>query len=169
MELPKDIYDVGELFKNNSCKLIELINRWCWHQYLNPTCLDTVIPYCSNGLYDFSRFVDDLNYMIGAYSKPTAIKTTDQIIVSLQKNISDYLQIGYNNYASWPNQELKITKNTIDRKIRLTCSYKANPYQAILHPKVYKRLKLKLLMFGQHFNTLNGQTDDLDNILVIFN
>jgi hypothetical protein len=109
--------------------------------------------------------VDDLNYMIDAHSKPKAIKTSDQIIVSLRKNICDYLQIGYNNYASWPNQELKITKDTIDRNIRLTCSYKSNPYQAILHPKVYRRLKSKLLMFGQNFNILNGQTDDLDNIL----
>jgi hypothetical protein len=165
MELSTDIYDVGELFKNSSCKLIELINRWCWHQYLNPTCLDSVIPYCSNNVYDFSRFVDDLNYIIGVHSKETAIKTTDKIITSLQKNIINYLQIGYNNFSSWPNQELKIIKDTIDRKIRLTCSYKSNPYQAILHPKVYKRLKLKLLMFGKNFDILGGKTENLDDVL----
>ena len=60
-ELVSDKYVINELFKNNSSKLIELINRWCWHQYNNLTSVDNVIPYVTNELYDYTRFIDDLN------------------------------------------------------------------------------------------------------------
>ena len=59
-ELDKNIYNTNELFKNNSCKLLELINRWCWHQYNNPTCIDFVIPYLKDNNYDYIS--DDDNY-----------------------------------------------------------------------------------------------------------
>lgn len=164
-KLDPTIYDTVELFKNNSCKLIELINRWCWHQYNNSEAKDYVIPYNENNNYDYERFIDDLNYILNVHGTPNAIKMEDNIIIELKKWISDYLYIEYNNYSSRKNIELKIKKDTVDKKVRLICSYKKNTYQVIIHSKVYARLKVKLIMFGKKYNIMADCYEDLDNIL----
>ena len=155
-ELQPDIYDLNELFKNNSCKLIELINRWCWHQYNNPTSMDNVIPYVENNNYDYERFIDDLNYILNVHGTEKAIKITDKIIIDLKKIISDYLDIQYNDFSSRKDQNIIVIRDYIDKKIRLLCTYKKNTYQVIIHSKVYNRLKLKLIMFGKKYNIMPG-------------
>lgn len=164
-ELSKNIYDINELFKNGSCKLIELINRWCWHQYNNPMCVDYVIPYVNDGNYDYERFIDDLNYILNVHGTENAIKIDDKIIIELKKIISDYLTVEYYNYTTRNNIDLKIYKDTIDKKIRLTCTYKNNTYPVIIHTKVYNRLKHKLIMFGKSYNIINNYTDNIDDLL----
>ena len=164
-ELDPNIYDKNELFKNNSCKLIELINRWCWHQYNNPNAKDYVIPFVDNNDYDYERFVDDLNYILNVHGKESAIKMDDKIIIELKKWISSYLEIEYENYSSRKNIELKVKKDIIDKKVRLICIYKTNTYQVIIHSKVYSRLKIKLIMFGKKYDIMENSYDDLDNIL----
>ncbi len=164
-DLNSENYDVNELYKNNSCKLIELINRWCWHQYNNKTCVDYVIPYVENNNYDYDRFIDDLNYILNVHESDNAIKRDNKIIVELEKLISDYLAVEYFNYSQRQDIEMIVIKDIVDRKIRLVCSYKKNTYQVIIHSKVYIRLKMKLLMFGKNYNILIDKLDDLDNIL----
>ena len=105
-ELVSDKYDINELFKNNSCKLIELINRWCWHQYNNPTSIDYVIPYVSNETYDYDRFIDDLNYILNIHDKEFAIKSDNEIIIGLKKIVNDYLCIQYNDYSKRVDQNI---------------------------------------------------------------
>ena len=163
-ELPSDIYDLNELFKNNSCKLIELINRWCWHQYNNPTSKDTVIPYVEND-YDYERFIDDLNYILNVHGTDKAIKITDKIIIDLKKIIFDYLYIQYTDFSSRKDQNLNITRDYVDKKIRLVCTYKKNTYQVIIHSKVYYRLKIKLIIFGKKYNIIEDHSDNIDNLL----
>lgn len=164
-ELPKNIYDVNELFKNDSCKLIELINRWCWHQYNKPSCQDYVIPYVKDYDYDYSRFIDDLNYILNTHNSPNAIKEDDKIINELKKTISDYLEVEYFNYSTRNNYDVTVVKDFVDKKIRLICTYKKNMYHAIIHSKVYNRLKFKLIIFGKQYNIMKDYTGDLDNLL----
>jgi hypothetical protein len=164
-ELDSSIYDVNELFKNDSCKLIELINRWCWHQYNSPNSVDYLIPYVSDNKYDYERFIDDLNYILNVHGSEHAIKSDDKIMIGLNKFVSDYLEIEYNNYSSRNNIDLKVTKDYVEKKVRLTCSYKKSSYQVIIHSKVYSRLKIKLIMFGKNYNIMSDYYDDLDNLL----
>jgi len=164
-ELVSDKYDINELFKNNSSKLIELINRWCWHQYNNPTSVDNVIPYVTNELYDYTRFIDDLNYILNINNTEYAIKNDNEIIIGLKKIVNQYLCIQYNDFSQRKDIEVNINKEILDRKIRLYCMYKKNTYQIILHNKVYNRLKIKLIMFGKQYNILSSETKNLDNIL----
>jgi len=164
-ELVSDNYDINELFKNNSCKLIELINRWCWHQYNNPTNIDNVIPYVSNEQYDYDRFIDDLNYILNIHDKEYAIKSDNEIIIGLKKIVNDYLCIQYNDYSQRSDLAISIFKDIIDKNIRLSCSYKKNTYQIIIHYKVYNRLKIKLLIFGKKYNILASDDKNLDNVL----
>jgi hypothetical protein len=165
-ELDSKIYDINELFKNNSCKLIELINRWCWHQYNNPTIQDYVIPYVKDNNYDYERFIDDLNYILNVHGTEYAIKLDDNIIISLNKWISNYLEIEIFNYSARTNNiNIKIQKDYIDKKIRLVCTYKKNTYQVLIHSKVYSRLKIKLIIFGNNFNIMSNYYEDLDNLL----
>jgi hypothetical protein len=164
-ELVSDKYDINELFKNNSCKLIELINRWCWHQYNNPTSIDNVIPYVTNELYDYDRFIDDLNYILNIHDKEYAIKLDNEIIIGLKKIVSDYLCIQYNDYSQRKDLNIAISKDVFDRKIRLSCSYKKNTYQIVIHYKVYNRLKVKLIIFGKKYKILESVQTDLDNLL----
>jgi hypothetical protein len=163
-ELVSDKYDINELFKNNSSKLIELINRWCWHQYNNKTLKDFVIPYISNNEYDYSRFIEDLNYILNIHNTEFAININNETIISLKRVISDYLCIQFNDYTKRSNLNIPILKDIIDKKIKLYCSYKNDIYQVIIHNKVYHRLKIKLIIFGKEFNILNS-SENLDNIL----
>lgn len=164
-ELPEDIYNVSELFKNNSCKLIELINRWCWHQYNNKTSVDDVIPYVENENYDYDRFIDDLNYILNVHGTENAIKIDDNIIIELKKMINGYLSIQYIDYLQRKNIELIIIKDFIDKKIRLMCTYKNNTYQVVIHSKVYNRLKIKLIIFGKNYDIMKDYIGNLDNLL----
>ena len=164
-ELDKNIYNTNELFKNNSCKLLELINRWCWHQYNNPTCIDFVIPYLKDNNYDYMRFIDDLNYILGVHDTIDAIKITDKIICELRDSIRDYLHIEYLNYSSRDNIDIPVVKDFIDKKVRLSCTYKNNSYPVIMHSKVYDRLKYKLIMFGKEYNIIGEYMNNIDNLL----
>jgi hypothetical protein len=164
-ELPDEIYNVSELFKNNSCKLIELINRWCWHQYNNKTSVDDVIPYVENENYDYDRFIDDLNYILNVHGTEKAIKIDDNIIIELKKMVNGYLSIQYMDYLQRKNIELIIIKDFIDKKIRLMCTYKNNTYQVVIHSKVYNRLKIKLIIFGKDYEIMKDYTGNLDNLL----
>jgi len=164
-ELPDEIYNVSELFKNNSCKLIELINRWCWHQYNNKTSVDDVIPYVENENYDYDRFIDDLNYILNVHGTEKAIKIDDNIIIELKKMVNGYLSIQYIDYLQRKNIELIIIKDFIDKKIRLMCTYKNNTYQVVIHSKVYNRLKIKLIIFGKDYEIMKDYTGNLDNLL----
>jgi len=164
-ELPKEIYDINELFKNDSCKLIELINRWCWHQYNNKTCLDSVIPYVENRQYDYTRFIDDLNYILNVHGTSNAIIETNKIIIELNKIISDYLEVEYFNFMQWQNIDIKIKKKIIEKKIKLICCYKKNIYQVTIHNKVYERLKIKLITFGKTYDILKNYNENIDELL----
>ena len=163
-ELISDKYDTTELFKNNASKLIDLINRWCWHQYNNNFIMDDVIPYVSNNDYDYSRFIDDLNYILNIKNTDNAIKIDNEIIVKLKKIISDYLCIQYNDYSQRKDIIILVNKDIIDKKIRLSCSYKNDTYQIIIHTKVYERLKRKIIKNGMKYNILNSN-ENLDSIL----
>lgn len=164
-ELPNKIYNTNELFKNNSCKLIELINRWCWHQYNIPTHMDEVIPYVSDNNYDYERFVDDLNYILEVHGTNNAIKIDDKIIMELKKLINEYLCVEYTKFKSRDNIQIKVSKDFIEKKIRLLCSYKQNTYHVIIYPKVYIRLKTKLIMFGKKYDIMKNYNDNLDELL----
>jgi hypothetical protein len=164
-ELNPKIYNINELLKNSSCKLIELINRWCWHQYNNPMHQDYVIPYVLNNNYDYERFVDDLNYILEIHGTDNAIKINDSIIIELKKLIGDYLEVEYSNFKSRSNIDIKVSKDFIEKKIRLNCSYKQNTYQVIIYSKVYNRLKLKLIMFSKDYKIIENCEGDLDNLL----
>jgi len=159
-------YDVNDLFKNNSCKLIELINRWCWHQYNNKTCQDYVIPYVKDGNYDYERFVDDLNYILNIHGTDNAVKLDDKLIIELKKIISIYLEIQYLDYAKRSNIEINVNRESFDKKFKLTCIYKSKTYQVTIHSKVYWRLKDKLLRFGgSEFKILKDCENNIDNYL----
>lgn len=164
-ELNLNGYNTSELFKNNSCKLIELINRWCWHQYNNPTHVDEVIPYVSDNNYDYERFVNDLNYILEIYGLPNAVKINDKIIIELKHLISEYLTVEWSNFKSRENINLKVSKDFVEKKIRLMCSYKQNTYQVIIYSKVYTRLKTKLIMFGKKYEIMKDYDGDLDDLL----
>lgn len=163
-ELHSEHYDINELFKNNSCKLIELINRWCWHQYNNPTIIDYVIPYVINEEYDYTRFIDDLNYILNIHNTEHAIKLDNPIILELQKIINNYLCIQYYDYSQRKDNMIDLIKEQFDKKIKLIANYKNNLYQIIIHYKVYNRLKIKLIIFGKKYQILNSM-ENLDNIL----
>ena len=107
-DLDPKIYNVDELFKNNSCKLVELINRWCWHQYNNPSHKDEVIPYVLDDNYDYERFVKDLNYILDIHGETHSVKITDAIIFELKKLISEYLFVEYSNFKLRENIQIKI-------------------------------------------------------------
>ena len=164
-ELDPNIYNVNELFKNDSCKLIELINRWCWHQYNSSKSVDYVIPYVADNKYDYERFIDDLNYILDVHGSEHAIKSDDKLIIGLNKYVSNYLEIEHHNYSSRNNIDIKVARDNVEKKIRLTCSYKKNTYQVIIHSKVYARLKIKLIMFGKNYNIMSDHYDNLDNLL----
>lgn len=164
-ELSSENYNINEIFKNNSSKLIELINRWCWHQYNNPTIKDYVIPYVENGKYDYDRFVDDLNYILNIHNTEHAIKTDNKVIIELDKTISSYLYIQYHDFSTRKNQVLNVFRDYVDKKIRLVCVYKNNNYQVLLHSKVYNRLKLKLIVFGKKYNIMKDTEDNIDELL----
>lgn len=164
-DLQKLSYDINELFKNDSCKLIELINRWCWHQYNIKSCMDFVVPYVKDETYDYDRFIDDLNYILNVHGTDKAINVSDKIIIELKKLVSDYLEIEYFNYSTRNTNELKINKDYVEKKVRLICTYKNNMYHVVIHSKVYNRLKFKLIMFGRKFNITKDYFGDLDNLL----
>ena len=164
-KLDKSKYNVNELFRNSSSKLIELINRWCWHQYNNSSCMDDVIPYVNDGKYDYTRFTDDLNYILDTYGKPNQIKIDDLIIVELKETINNYLKVEYYKFSNLETIKLNIIKETNDKKIRLSCDYKSNIYQVLIHSKVYNRLKMKLIMFGKKYEIMKDYMDNLDNLL----
>ena len=164
-ELNSDHYNINDIFKNNSSKLIELINRWCWHQYNNPTIKDYVIPYVEDGNYDYERFVDDLNYILNIHDTEHAIKIDNKIISELNKTISSYLYVQYNDFINRKNQELSIFRDYIDKKIKLICIYKNINYSILLHPKVYNRLKIKLIIYGKKYNIINNTNQNIDELL----
>jgi hypothetical protein len=164
-DLDPKIYNVDELFKNNSCKLVELINRWCWHQYNNPSHKDEVIPYVLDDNYDYERFVKDLNYILDIHGEVHSVKITDTIILELKKLISEYLFVEYSNFKLRENIQIKIKRDFVEKKIRLQCAYKQNTYQVIIYSKVYNRLKTKLIMFGKNFDIMKNYSEDLDELL----
>jgi hypothetical protein len=164
-ELNSDHYNINDIFKNNSSKLIELINRWCWHQYSNSTIKDYVIPYVENGKYDYDRFVDDLNYILNIHNTEHAIKTNNKIILELDKTISSYLYIQYHDFISRKNQELNIFRDYIDKKVKLLCIYKHNNYSILLHHKVYNILKTKLIIYGKKYNIMDDAIENIDELL----
>ena len=164
-KLDKSKYNVNELFRNSSSKLIELINRWCWHQYNNSSCMDDVIPYVNDGKYDYTRFTDDLNYILDTYGKPNQIKIDDSIIIEINETINNYLKVEYYKFSNLEMIKLNIIKESSDKKIRLSCDYKNNIYQVLIHSKVYNRLKMKLIMFGKKYEIMKDYTDNLDNLL----
>ena len=86
--------------KNNSSKLIELINRWCWHQYNNPTIKDDAIQDVNNEKYYYNRFVNDLNYILNINNTEHAIKIDNTVIIELNKPIPSYLYIQYHDLIS---------------------------------------------------------------------
>ena len=176
-ELPKDIYDTVELFKNNSCKLIELINRWCWHQYNNKTCCDNVIPYVADGKYEYDRFIEDLNYILKKNNNSKEISADDKIIQKLKEMVSNYLSIEIFNFkkkieniqtklnSTQLCDDLNINNDVSEKKNRLSTFYNNQAYQVIINQKVYDRLKLKLIMFGKKYNLITNCVGNIDNYL----
>jgi len=114
----KKIYDLTSLEKYNYTKMLDLVNRWCWHQYNSPSSEDTVIPYLSDDNYNYDRFIYDLNYIIGSN-----ITHDDTIIIELKKETKD-------DYTFF------------------NLTYESKTYQTSIHSKIYDKLKMKLKMFG---------------------
>ena len=50
------------LLKNN--KLNEIIQKWCWFQYNNERCKDNVIPYIDTNEYDYSIYIENINFIL---------------------------------------------------------------------------------------------------------
>lgn len=164
-ELNNEIYDINELIKNNNCKLNELINRWCWHQYNNPTCVDTVIPYLKDNNYEYDSFIRDLNYILNVYDTKNAINKNDLKIIELKKIIEKYLEIEYFTFSKRPDIDLEISREFIDNRFILNCQYKNNNYKSSIHIKVYNMLKMKLLIFGKNYNLINNYYGNIDDLL----
>jgi len=164
-ELDSSIYEVNELTKNNNCKLNDLINRWCWHQYNNKSCLDSVIPYLQNNKYEYDSFIRDVNYILNVYDKKESLKSEDNIIKELKKIIERYLEIEYYSFSKRSNIDLEITKNIYENKISLTCFYKNNAYSSTIHIKVYNMLKVKILIYGKDYNLIDKYQDNIDDLL----
>lgn len=161
----KDYVDITELLKNESCKLIELINRWCWHQYNNKCCCDPVIPYIKDGKYNYDRFLFDLNYILHIKDTNKELTNDNIIIMDLEKSIADYLEVEYKKFNTLQDDDsIVVNRRNFDNKIRLEVYIQNNTYFVMTHPKVYARLKIKLIRFGQKFSLINTD-ENIDNLL----
>jgi hypothetical protein len=165
-ELNNNIYNTNELFKNNNSKLNELINKWCWHQYMNNKCLDCVIPYISDETYEYDMLLYDINYILDVVNTENELNHETELIINLKITISNYLYIEYRNYIKYIDVgDNNIIKDIVDKRIKLLYNYKNNDYQITIHPKVYNRIKKRLLINSKKYNLMLNYNDDLDILL----
>lgn len=165
-DLDSNIYNINDLYKNNNNKLNELINKWCWHQYLNEKCLDVVIPYISDNSYEYKMIIYDFNYIFKTLDTENIITDNSLFIVELKKLISDYLFIEYHNFIeNNENNNNFILKEIMDRKIKLICNYNNNTYKVLINIKVYNRLKRRLIINSLKYSLLLNNFDNIDSYL----
>jgi hypothetical protein len=148
----KKIYNLTPLEKYNYIKMLDLVNRWCWHQYNSPSSEDTVIPYLSDDNYNYDRFIYDLNYIIGSN-----ITHDDTIIIELKKEIKTFLkkELKVLEKRDQNSDIYELKKETKDDYTFFNLTYESKTYQTSIHSKVYDKLKMKLKMFG------NGLEEEL--------
>ena len=169
-ELDNKIYNTNELFKNNNSKMNELINKWCWHQYMNNNCKDYVIPYIEDESYKFDMLINDLNYILNIKNSEYELNYEHELIKNLKSTISNYLYIEYRNYIKYINQIdtnniiVNINKEIIDKRIKLTYSYNRD-YNIYIHSKVYNRIKKKLIINSINYNLIINYQKDIDVLL----
>ena len=142
----KKKYDLTSLEKYNYTKMLDLVNRWCWHQYNNSSSEDSVIPYLSDDNYNYDRFIYDLNYIIGSN-----ITHDDIVIVELKKEIETFLKKEFKELIEKKHisgDRYELTKETKDDYTYFNLTYESKTYQTSIHSKVYDKLKMKLKMFS---------------------
>lgn len=145
-------YDKGidTLMRNNMSKLNSQIILWCWHQYSNTNSSNTdyVIPYKTNNIYDYDRFMDDLNYIINITNPNDKITSESVFIKKLNKKVSDFLEQSYNNFKKYEakiakSKKLKINKEIIKHSVRLSVKHQYT-HIVQMHQKIYDKLIAKI-------------------------
>ena len=137
-------------------KLNEIIQKWCWFQYNNERCKDSVIPYVDTNEYDYSIYVGDINSILN-------INIIENNIIELKKNISYYL---YNSYKLFKkllkkNNKIILTINKNKNNVVFTVNilenleYINNTIVIDVHKELYNRLLSKL----QKFSNINMYND----------
>ena len=146
-----NLHNFSILLKFN--KLSELVQRWCWFQYNNEYCKDSVIPYINTNDYDYNMFIEAINYNLN-------VNITDNDITELKKNISNYLYSKYKLFRKLlkKNNQTILSINKKKQNIIFTVStatnleYINNTKIIEINKELYNRL-LEKLQFFSNINT----------------
>ena len=146
-----NLHNFSILLKFN--KLSELVQRWCWFQYNNEYCKDSVIPYVKTNEYDYNMFIEAINYNLN-------VNITDNDITELKKNISNYLYSKYKLFRKLlkKNNQTILSINKKKQNIIFTVStatnleYINNTKIIEINKELYNRL-LEKLQFFSNINT----------------
>jgi len=142
----KNIKNLGKIFKYN--KLEEYVQQWCWLQYNNKTCIDTVIPYVEDNNYNFNELIETFNYNFKINLTPD-----DSIIKKLKNKVSHFLKKEYNNFINEKEIVLTITKIRNEDEIILYTNFKDTKYSISINNNVYIRLLKKYLGEPENIDT----------------
>ena len=150
LNLPK--YNI--LLKYN--KLSEIVQRWCWFQYNNERCKDSVIPYIDTNEYDYSIFIENVNYILN-------VNITENDICQLKKNISYYLYTSYKLFKKILKKNnqaiLNISKKKTNIIFTVTISEDLEYINNIITINIHKELYNKLLSKLQNFSNISTYND----------
>ena len=141
------------LLKNN--KLNEIIQKWCWFQYNNERCKDNVIPYIDTNEYDYSIYIENINFILD-------INIIENDIIELKRNISSYLYNAYKSFKKLLKKNNKTILNICKNKNNIiftvnileNLEYINNIVIIDINKELYNRLLIKLQKFSS-INTYN--------------
>ena len=129
-------------------KLSEIVQKWCWFQYNNEYCKDSVIPYVKTNEYDYNMFIGDI------ITNCNVDITHD--IIEFKKNISNYLYSKYKLFKKLLKKNnhtiLSVTKKKQNIVFTVTTSidleYINNTIVIEINKELYNRLLIKLKNFS---------------------
>lgn len=127
--------ELAPLLRESSGKAVELINRWCWHQYQRSS--DPVVPHVPEMLqYQFDRLVQDLRYITG--------RSENLVSERLKARLANYLAAEAAR-VRWSGgvTDIALSKATAMNKMTLTTG-KGCSYTVSIFYNMYLKLKSKL-------------------------
>jgi len=127
-------------------KINEYVQRWCWLQYniSDIVILDIVIPYNSNNNYDFTDFIDFINYNL-----ETTYNLDDEIFLFFKNDIINYLKKSYiDELYNNINYYNLLNINIIDKINKLSITLIYNKVKINFSLKLYYKLCDKFKKFS---------------------
>jgi hypothetical protein len=134
-EIKKLPIKLGHIFKYN--KFSEYVQLWCWHNRSNK---DIVIPYNEENKYNFTIFLDAVNYFLSKIIKQfTPISIENSIISNLINKVQSFLKNQYFQFLEKIENKLDIIiKKTYHQDMIKLSDNNNNKIE--MHKNLYNRL-----------------------------